>query len=460
MKKLNYLAGMLAALLMIGCTSNEVPGEPGSDPQGERILKINIETLSTKTEHPGAATGSFTKVEDGAIYFFNQGGNAVYAYRLTDADILKLADAFSPIDREVTVTGVPLTATSVLLIANLNKANKNYPPFAGNTKATLEEFRFDIKAQQPVGGIDTQLPIAEVVMSGRADIVVDNSSTPATNTAAISITPVLSRLEIGAVRCKTLPDSNLPDVFAEGQITQFRLRGVFIPNHYENGTVMGIGQNAPFKSALASVYTETFPNNLSDYFTAPNTLTKKTGNYFAYHTFPSVDTTDMPNIVVAVDNIWYVDFGGVQKEWKSGQVQFITVERFNNTSTSGRLQKFDAAKIYRIKGTDPETTTIYQGLDKDGNLIKDKNGNTVVFDAQGNPIGNPVDANGKPIAPINPNDPNTGTINPVVVTLPGGSGGVEFGIEDLTDNPYDKNKTVQCNITILPWTVVEITPAN
>lgn len=449
MRKLSYLATMLAALFMIACTSNDIPGDTDNGAQGDRVLKINIETLATKTEHPGAADGSFTKVEDGVIYFFKDGGNAVYAYRLTENDIITLTGANSPTLKDITVTGVPLTANHVVLITNLNKANKTYPPFAGNTLSTIKGFPFDIKEQQPVGDKNTLTPTAEVIMSGEANIVVLNNE----NRATITIAPVLSRLEIGSVRCKNMPGTTLPGTFGDGQITKFRLRGVFITNHYENGTVFGIGQNATYKSSDPSVYTAAFKNGLVDFFNAPNTLTKSETKYFAYHTFPSVNTTDMPNIVVAVDNIWFKDIDGTEKSWKNGGVQFFTVEKFKNGADY--LTKFDPAKVYRILGTDPTTTTINEGKDSNGEIIKDKNGDPVIFDNTGKPIGNPIGSDGQPIPSINPDK-----LTPITVTLPGGSGGIEFGIGDLTDQPYDKNKTVICSITILPWRVVNITPAN
>lgn len=450
MKKISYLATMLAALFMVACTSNDIPADPDDNVQGDRILKINIETLATKTEHPGAADQSYTKVEDGVIYFFKAGGNAVYAYRLTEADINTLSGANSPTLKDIEVTGVPLSAEHVVLITNLNKANnKTYPPFAGNTLSTIKGFTFDIKDQQPKGGKDALSPIAEVVMSGEADIQVVNKE----NRATITIAPVLSRLEIGAVRCINVAGTSLPNTLGDGQITKFRLRGVFIPNHYELGTVFGIGQNATYKSSLPADYTATFKNGLVDYYTAPNTLTKDKAKFFAYHTFPSVNTADMPNIVVAVDNIWFKDIDGSEKSWKSGAVQFFTVEKYKKDDKSD-LPKFEAAKVYRINGADPGTTTVYEGKDGNGNVIIDKNGDPVLFDNTGKPIGNPIGGNGQPIPSI-----GTDKLIPIVVTLPGGSGGVEFGLGDLSDNPYDKNKTVTCKITIMPWTVVNITPS-
>ncbi|MGL5919397.1 MAG: hypothetical protein ACRCZQ_02695, partial [Bacteroidales bacterium] len=239
MKKISYLATMLATLFVVACTSNDIPADPDSNVQGDRVLKINIEKLATKTEHPGAADQSYTKVEDGVIYFFKSDGGAVYAYRLTANDITTLEGANTSTAQTITVGGVPLTATKVVLLTNVIKANKTYPAYVGSTLTSIKGFSFDIKDQQPAGGVSASLPIAYVVMSGEADITDTSVGTDIKGTANIKISPVLSRFEIGAVRCVTVSGTALPGTFGEGQITKFRLRGIFIPNHYASGSVFG-----------------------------------------------------------------------------------------------------------------------------------------------------------------------------------------------------------------------------
>ncbi|MGL5228490.1 MAG: hypothetical protein ACRC77_09920 [Bacteroidales bacterium] len=436
MKNLNVFWSMLAALFLFACTSNEIPVDPDSTVNSDRVVKINVDQLSTKAEQPGTLDNTYTKVEDGVIYFFKDGGSAVFAYRLTGDDITTLSGALNGTLKDITVTGVPLSANRVVLITNLNKANKTYPPFAGNTLSTIKGFAFDIKEQQPVGGVDTPYPVAEVIMSGEANIIVDGSVTPSVNKAAITIAPVLSRLEVGAVRCKNVPGTVLPATYGEGQITKFRLNGIFITNHYELGTVFGIGQNAPYKPTDPVLFSNSFKNGLFDFYTNPNTLTKGSTKYFAYHTFPSVNTSDMPNIVVAVDNVWYKDLDGKEKVWKNGAVQFFTIEKFKNGNAY--LNNFVSAKIYRIIGEDPGVS--YIAVDASGNVILDTNGNPVIY-----------------TGPSDSTLPSGATV--VKVTIPGGTGGVEFGIDDLTDKPYDKNKTVECSINILPWNLVVVTPA-
>lgn len=427
---------MLATLFVVACTSNDIPADPDSNVQGDRVLKINIEKLATKTEHPGVIANAFTKVEHGVIYFFDNasanGGNAVFSYTLTPADITTLSSAGpTPTSQNIYVSNVPATATKVIMLTNYKNGISDYPAFTGKTFSQISDLSFDIKDKQPVTLPYVNNVVDKVVMTDDATITttVDASSNTTLREAKIELKPVLSRFEIGAVRCITLPGTTLPGTIANGQITKFRIRGIFIPNHYTSGSVFGIGTAPlvkPMNDATNDYYVTSFPaipasstpGYLRDYFNGTNTLTKAKANFFAYHVFPANGAANIPNIVVAVDQVWFKDLDGKEKLWKGGAVQYFTVDKFKNGSAD--VSAFEAAKVYRIVGEDPET----QSIDP---------------------------ATGKPA--------DTNTPNPIVVTLPGGSGGVEFGLNDLTDNPYDKDKTVVCNITILPWTVVTITPS-
>lgn len=433
MKKISYLATMLAALFMVACTSNDIPGDTDNGAQGDRVLKINIEKLATKTEHPGVLANTFTKVEHGVIYFFDNasanGGNAVFSYTLTKADITTLEGAgASPTSQNIYVSNVPATATKVIMLTNYNGGD-DYPAFTGKTFNDISNLSFNIKDKQPVTLPYENNAVDKVVMTDDATITtkVDASNNTTLREAQIELKPVLSRFEIGAVRCisvtGTVP-ADKPTTFGEGQITKFRLRGVFIPNHYTSGSVFGVGAGDLVKPTVEANYGTSFPMTigtgyLRDYFDGDNTLKKISDNYFAYHVFPANGADKIPNIVVAVDEIWFIDLDGQEKKWKTGAIQYFTVTKYN--SESGSVAAFEAAKIYRITGTDP--------------------GTQLIDPATGNP-------------PVDPADPNA-----IEVTLPGGEGGVEFGLGDLTDKPYDKDKTVVCNITILPWTIVTITPS-
>lgn len=448
MKKMTFFASVLAAIALTACSNENDPVVDDPSLSGDRVLKISVSTLTTKAEHPGGATGLRTKIEDGSIYFFDRNKKAVFQYSLTGDDMGSLNGASQ---QPINVPNVPTSALSVMLITNYavaDGANSKYPAVASQSKSDIEALSFNIENMQPRATGYNNV-VDKVVMSGDALIV---SSTDANNTtthtADIQIIPVLSRLEVGSVRCTTISEG----LDQPGQITKFRLKGIFIPNHYAAGSVLGVGNGSLVNPANdGTKYTAaSFPTpNMFDVSKDANTLTKASVNYFAYHTFPAAEADNLPHIVVAVDNVWFIDNDNKEYQWKNGATQYFVVSKYTNNetgaTTGAALTEFAKAQIYRISGTDPGTT--YIGVDKDGKvIINTTTGKPAEYDASGNPVNQD-----------DPALPTGGSIEQV--TIPGGTGGIEFGLDDLTDKPYDKDKTVSCNITILGWTLVPIAPA-
>lgn len=434
MKKLSYFAAFFAAMTMFSCSTND---DPTVDPtgQGDRVVKFKITSEGTKTEHPGVPTGAKTEIKDGVIYFCDASGNAVYSYPLKAADIASLA---GPTVQTISVSNVPASATQVVMGVNAAQAGITYPAYAGQTITTLKAYTFNIKDQQPFGGAATTKPVDKIVMSGSAIISTDNTDPQnPIYSASIEVTPSLSRMEIKAVRSKG-------DGTGIGDITMFRLLGIFIPNHSATGTVTGVGSTTlvkPINTLTDNYYTASFPlasgigGYLNDY--SATGLSKNPANFWAYHVFPAINEgigdDRLPHIVVAVDNIWFKDADGTIKKWANGAVQYITVTKYfvgkynDNPAPSALLTEFKKAYVHRIDGAEAPHKYMYIG----------DNGNPVLVDDL-----NQV-PNGK---------------NPIVVTTPGGEGGVTFGLEDVTTQPYDASKTIGCTITVMPWTIINITP--
>ncbi|MGL4328014.1 MAG: hypothetical protein ACRCS7_11160 [Tannerellaceae bacterium] len=434
MKKLSYFAAFFAAMTMFSCSTND---DPTVDPtgQGDRVVKFTITSEGTKTEHPGVPAGAQTEIKDGVIYFCNSSGNAVYSYTLSAADISSLA---GPTVQTISVPNVPASASQIVMGANAIQAGITYPSYAGQSITTLSSFTFNIKNQQPFGGAATTKPVDKIVMSGSGNIATDNTNPNApVYSAEILLTPSLSRLEVKAVRCETDPTN-----VAIGDVMMFRIKGIFVPNHSATGTVTGVGSTTlvkPINTLTDNFYTASFPlaSGIGGYLNDYNAtgLSKDAANFWAYHTFPAknvaVGDDRLPHIVVAIDNVYQKNSSGQPELYRGGNVQYITLTKYlvgkYNENPTASLTEFKKGYVYRIDGKEPPHGYMY------------------------------IDDSGNPVVVPNLSDVPSGK-TPVVVTLPGGEGGITFTIDDLTDQPYDADKTINCKITVYPWQIQQITP--
>ena len=205
MKKMTFFASIIAAIALTACSNENDPVVDDPSLSGDRVLKINVSALTTKAEHPGGSPGLITKIEDGSIYFFDRNEIAVFQYQLQPADMSLLNGTSTK--KTIDVLNVPTSALSVMLITNYavtDGANSTYPAVASQPKSAIEALSFEVANMQPRTSGYYNV-VDKVVMSGEAAIVsstgADNTTT---HTADILITPVLSRLEVGSVRCTTL----------------------------------------------------------------------------------------------------------------------------------------------------------------------------------------------------------------------------------------------------------------
>lgn len=402
MKKLNfYFATLLVALLAFSCTSNDNPDIPQVE-KGERSVELKITRSSTKADDVSVPAGTKTPIADGAIYFFAVDGKCVKMYKLTATDISNLAGN-SP--TAVLIDQVPASASSALLLTNYEKATYTYPTATGQTITTIKALPVLVQNQQPKTG---NMMVNNVIMSGVANIETNSNPNPTPPDAlykiAMTITPIMSRLEVSRVGVEGNGNQ-------KGDITEFRLRGIFIPNFYPASTVYGNAVTPPLVYPYNDVtyYTASFPFTtgtgfLNDYVAStaphPGLVHQVNTNMWAYHMFPATGVDNLPHIVVAVDNIKYLDENLIERSWKNGNMKYITITTYNNKVGGAPITQFDPSYVYKIEGTD--------GLAGPGK--------------------------------------------------PGGEGGIIFGLDDLGDKPYTKDQSVSCNVTVTAWSVTSIVP--
>lgn len=340
MKKILLIA--LAATTLLSCSKENNSDVP--DSTGTKNVSLSIARMTTKAVgDPDVADKTYTAVEDGVIYFFDKDGAKVYTRILTSDEI----NALSSDDHKdaVIVVAVPQSATSIVMIANYKASTSNeYSKITETTKTGISQIAIAVGTQISTG-------VGKVILSGEATIVdVDANATPPTAAADITITPIVSRLEIAGIAAKQVTKGDL----AVGEINSFRLLGVFIPNYYATGYVVGgAGQGSLVKPTTVDDYDGTtvpFDAKLFDYRAGGYTLPLEDKTSFAYHTFPASGVANLPNIVLKVDNVTYNNGVATDASYENGSVQYITVVDYWTEADKGgtKVLNFNAATIYRI----------------------------------------------------------------------------------------------------------------
>lgn len=340
MKKILLIA--LAATTLLSCSKENDSVVP--DQTGTKNVSLSIARMTTKAvSDPDVADKTYTAVEDGVIYFFDKDDAKVFTRILTTGELT----ALSSDDHKdaVIVVAVPQSATSIVMIANYKASTANeYSAIIATTKTEISQIAIAVGSQMSTG-------VEKVILSGAAKITdVDANATPPTAAADITITPIVSRLEVAGIAAKHASEGQV----ATGEINSFRLLGVFIPNYYATGFVVaGTGQGNLVKPTTAEDYdgaTEPFDAKLFDYKAEGLTLPLADKTSFAYHTFPATGAVNLPNIVLKVDQVTYNNGVVTDASYENGAVQYITVSDYWTEANKGGTQvsNFNAATIYRI----------------------------------------------------------------------------------------------------------------
>lgn len=374
MKAMNFLTFMLATFVLLSCNKEDT--EISGDNTAAKRVIVKIATLQSKAQEDQIPTGTYTAIEDAVILFYNNADAQVFSHELSGAEIATLTAAATA--GTVTINGIPASAEKVAIIANY-KASGQGSTYSGiNKSATI-----DVAKLHPATGV------AKVIMYGTGTISPTDSGGN-TFPASVTISPAASRLEVSGISTKRAGADAV-----KGEIKSYKLKGVFVPNHYPTGTIEGVtgspatGNGILVKPVDATNYTASFPLTtgtglLNDY--NPSELTV-TGAVFGYNVFPASEVANLPNVVIAVSDVVYIsDDAGSEATLDNGNVKYITITEFyTDAAKQTPLTLFKNANVYGIEA-------------------------------------------------------------------------LLFGLEDLGDTPYTKAKNVAVTIKITPWTYQQIYP--
>lgn len=312
MRKLILLTA--TALALFSCNNGE------DDLTQERTKSVVVQfapsALSRVAGAPVTASDAAT-ISDYTIFFLDAAGNVVEG---TKTGNTKPTDA-------VACTGVGKTATSVYVVANTASAIIDLGGITLANKSTLA----DIKAK--FAGMDTQKNIASVVLAnsiksdnGKIEIGVITDG-KAAYTAAVEISPVICRLEIGQIHG------------IDGITTGFKLEGIYIDGHAVNFNVGGgydktvLDPNVEAGTGIYSIGVDNsklnsgYPTNFCDVATIA--ATGSSGNFVAkpadskVWTYQLAAGAPMPKIIVKLSGV----NGGTD-------TKYVTVTSYKNGGTN------------------------------------------------------------------------------------------------------------------------------
>lgn len=240
MKKLILLTA--TAFALFSCNNGE------DDLTQERTKSVVVQfapsALSRAVGDP-VIDGTAATISDYTIFFLDAAENVVAGTK---------TGTTAPGKDAVTCLAVGATAVSVYVVANTGSALANIvlTDITPANKSTLA----DIKAR--VASMDKQQTIASVVLANSSTADNGKIKVDTTYTASVQVAPVICRLEIGQI-CGT------------GNITGFKLEGIYIDGHAVNFNVGG-GYDKTATETNDGIYSigvdnsqlDTYPSNFRD----------------------------------------------------------------------------------------------------------------------------------------------------------------------------------------------------
>lgn len=332
MKVTAYLVSILATFAWTSCNKEDV--EIAGDPTAVKNVTVKIAMLQSKAQEDYVRTGTFTAIEDAVLLFYNSTDNQVFSHELSSAEIDSLTAATTA--GTVTIGSIPASAIQLTIVANYKACGQGTSYSGVNGTSTINVARL-----HPGTGVE------KVVMYGTGTIS-NTAVSENTYPANVAISPIASRLEVSGIAAKKTGATPV-----KGEIKSYKLVGVFVPNHYSEGSVEGTGTGALVKPLTAANYTSSFPSTsgagvLNDYNGSELTLT---ATVFGYNLFPAVGEANLPNVVVAIKDVVYIsDDAGSETQLDNGAVKYITISNYyTDSGHNTALDQFKNANVYGIE---------------------------------------------------------------------------------------------------------------
>lgn len=403
----------LAGLAFAACSNDDEIVSQGQKGDNTVVLSLSLGKTEMSRAAETSAAGLFNNLLSLDIQFYGADGRRVVVDRTVEEQAayensLKVAiEALE--DRQntsqgeqtkvtqVTLTGVPVTATQILVIANQNT------PVNTNSLELARESQIRLKGLVEKANDKCVFNQQNSLMTGFAGIGEANAEGVAK--ASVSITPVSSRLEVQkvtAMKCET-----------EGAVdlNSFTLKGIYVNRFYTKGAL------DPEKNSAERVKVDNRdePLNYTKEKYESITANGETDFEFMCDVIGTEGTTSTTTDAIA--EVACAD----GKYWG-----YPILARAQNTAVDGVYDVPNLVVEMEIKYNHPET-----GIE----TIATKYLTIVGYHT----------TDGTPISTFERR--HVYRINDL-----------QFDFEDLADVPYQGTKSIEATVTVLPWIGVDVQP--
>lgn len=310
MRKIYFVA--LAALTMFSCSKENSESPESGDTKNVTLTIRSAESVNGRASE-GAGTAHETPINDFTVYFLNSAGGVAVTHAVTELN----DNGQYKFEK---VTGL---ATKIFIVANTSLTETT---LTGSTLDLLKANALTIAKYQK--GIDNVI-MAAADASNITEVVGQDGEYE----AAVTIAPVVARLEIAQLEAVTANDASISD------ITDFTVANIYVNGYYKKMTLGGTVSDLMTGSSTNFATTELKDEALNIPSTDNVVVPKEPSTVWAYQLFPGAAHT----MVIQFSEIKFAN-GTTLNEDNGSELEDLCI-----TVTAFDPATFAAANIYNVE---------------------------------------------------------------------------------------------------------------
>lgn len=307
MRKIYFVA--LAALTMFSCSKENSESLESGDTKNVTLTIKSAESVNGRASE-GAGTAHKTPIEDFTVYFINSAGGVAETRAVTELSN----------DGKYDFKEVSGLATKIFIVANTTLTNTT---LTGSTLDALKANALTIAKYQ--NGIDN------IIMAAKEASDITAAGEDGEYVAAVTIAPVLARLEIAKLEAISAKETSISD------ITAFTVANIYVNGYYKKMTLGGTVSDLMTGSSTNFATTELKDETLNIESTSNVVVPKTPSTVWAYQLFPGAAHT----MVIQFSSITFANGTTSTDQNTPADELCITVTAFSPSD-------FAAANIYNV----------------------------------------------------------------------------------------------------------------